>query len=102
MSIELAKSLHVPTAEPDTVLGLLQDPLFWSMLPCTFRRLDLNARPFSLGSAFKPALEEYRMSGLTANSVSFRAKEFGFAFEALPDGLEGSKLQLTFSVDHPT
>ncbi len=95
--IRLQKTVLV-CATPNRILGCLQDPLFWSLLPTTFRKMNIGSRPLAIGSTLRPAFERYRLAEVTPESVSLVSENLNLRFTAEPADHASAQLTLDISV----
>lgn len=68
----------------DLLLDNLQDPLFWSFLPGTFRKLEIERRPLALGDSIKPGFDTFRLASVAPGSVTFQLGQISATLLATP------------------
>ncbi|BDC51599.1 hypothetical protein F183_A39140 [Bryobacterales bacterium F-183] len=98
--VQIQKELPVH-AKAESILSCLQDPLFWTFLPTTYRNLDLAARPISLGQSVRPSMETYRLADVGQDSVTFRSSILALNYAVENTSADTSQIALTISIEDP-
>jgi hypothetical protein len=99
-SVTIQKSLHF-RATPDCILSCLQDPLFWTFLPTTYRTLDIARRPLAIGDSLRPSIERYRLADVDRDSVTFRSPLLSLRYTAESTDAETSQVLMEIAVEDP-
>lgn len=99
-SVRIQKILHF-RARPDCILACLQDPLFWTFLPTTYRKIDIAKRPLAIGDTIQTSIERYRLANVDHDSVTFRSPLLSLRYTAESTDAETSLVTMEIAVEDP-